>query len=355
MAETDKHSKTEQPTGKRLQEARQKGNVARSQELSTTIGLAVSFIALYTMGNFMMSTMKSTTRDLLMNLATYEVTEAGVYSLMLKMLLTLTMMVAPFMLVVVVAGVVTSLAQTGGWVLSWEPLSLNLNRLNPVNGVGKLFNKDSLFTTFKSFLKIMIVGYMAYKILRQEVESILFLTQSDLQGIIDFVGHISFKLVLHTCGVMLILAIIDYAFVKWRYIEDLKMTKQEVKDEHKNEEGDPKIKAKIRQAQFERSRRRLQKVIPTADVIITNPTHFAVALKYDRDNMAAPVVIAKGVDFLAQKIKEIARESKVMLVENRPLARELYAQVKEGEEIPEALYAAVAEVLAYVYSIKGKV
>lgn len=355
MAETDKHSKTEQPTPKRLEDARQKGNVPRSEELSATIGIAVAFIALYTMGSFMFSTMKSTTRDLLQNLATYDVTEAGVYSLFLKMSLTLSAIVAPFMIVVVVAGVATSLAQTGGFLISSEILSLKFDKLNPMNGMGKLFNKNSLFTTFKSFLKIMIVGFMAYKILRQEIENILFLTQSDLQGIIDFVGHISFKLVLHTCGVMLILAIIDYAFVKWRHIEDLRMTKQEVKDEHKSQEGDPKIKGRIRQAQFEASRRRLRKVIPTADVIITNPTHFAVALKYDRDRMAAPVVIAKGVDFLAQKIKEIARESKVMLVENRPLARELYAQVKEGEEIPEALYAAVAEVLAYVYSIKGKV
>lgn len=355
MAETDKHSKTEQPTNKRLLEARRKGNVPRSQELSTTVGLAVAFVALYTMGSFMFSTLKSTSRELFLNLGTYEVTQAGIYSLMLKMFLVIAIIVAPFMLIVIVAGIATSVAQTGGVIISWEPLSLKLDRLNPVNGVGKLFKTDSLFTTFKSFLKIIIVGFMAYKILRQEIESILFLTQSDIDGIVDFVGHISFKLVLHTCGVMLILAIIDYAFVKWRYIEDLKMTKQEVKDEHKNEEGDPKIKAKIRQVQYERSRRRLRKVIPTADVIITNPTHYAVALKYDRDRMAAPVVLVKGVDFLAQTIKEIARESKVMLVENRPLARELYAQVDEGQEIPESLYAAVAEVLAYVYSIKGKV
>lgn len=355
MADTDRHSKTEQPTAKRLEDARQKGNVPRSEELSSTIGLAVAFIALYTMGSFIFSTMKTTTRALLANAGTYEVTEAGVYSLMLKVTLTLAATLAPFVIAIIVAGVAISVAQTGGFVISGEPLSFNLDRLSPLKGMKKLLNKDSLFKTFKSFLKILIVGFMAYKILRQEIESILFLTQSDLTGIIDFVGHISFKLVLHTCGVMLILAVIDYAFVKWRYIEDMKMTKQEVKDEHKQQEGDPKIKGRIRQAQIEAARRRLRKVIPTADVIITNPTHFAVALKYDRDRMAAPVVLAKGVDFMAQRIKEIARESKIILVENRPLARELYAQVEEGQEIPETLYAAVAEVLAYVYSIKGKV
>ena len=154
---------------------------------------------------------------------------------------------------------------------------------------------------------------------------------------------------------MLVLSALDLAFIKWRFIQSLKMTKQEVKEETKESEGDPQIKGKIRRMQFEQSRRRLKQVIPTADVIVTNPTHFAVALKYDRDKMGAPIVIAKGVDHMAQQIKAIARESKVMLVENRFLARELYAQVKEGQEIPEALYAAVAEVLAYVYSLKGKI
>ena len=151
------------------------------------------------------------------------------------------------------------------------------------------------------------------------------------------------------------MGVMDLMFVKWRFIENLKMTKQEVKDEMKDLEGDPQIKGKIRSLRLAQHRRRLRKIIPTADVVITNPTHYSIALKYDRDTMAAPVVIAKGMDYLALKIKEIAREHKVMLGENRFLARELYAQVKEGDEIPEALYAAVAEVLAYVYSIKGKI
>jgi flagellar biosynthetic protein FlhB len=355
MADTDKHSKTERPTGRRLQEARDKGDVPHSQDLAATVGLAVGFIALYTTGNFMFGALKSCSRDILGNMAANEVTPAGIYAMMLKMFLTMGMALAPFMLIVIIVGIATSIAQTGGINLTWEPLSLNLDRLNPVNGMSRFFNKEALFQITKSFIKILIVGYMAYKILRDEVEGILFLADTDIQGIIDFVGHISFKLVLHTCGVLLILAILDLAFVKWQFIEKLKMTKQEVKDEHKNMEGDPQIKNRIRSMQMERARRRLRSIIPTADVVITNPTHYAIALKYDREKMAAPMVIAKGMDYLALKIKEMAREHKVMLVENRPLARELYAQVNEGEEIPESLYAAVAEVLAYVYSIKGKV
>jgi flagellar biosynthetic protein FlhB len=192
-------------------------------------------------------------------------------------------------------------------------------------------------------------------VLKDELDSIIYLVESDVPGIMEFVGRLSLRLVLHISGIMLLLGVVDLFFVKWRHIQNLKMTKQEVKDEAKDMDGDPNIKGKIRQQRMAMYKRRLQSTIPKADVVITNPTHYAVALKYDKAEMSAPVVIAKGVDFLALRIKEIARENKVMLVENRFLARELYAQVKEGEEIPEALFAAVAEVLAYVYSIKGKI
>ena len=187
------------------------------------------------------------------------------------------------------------------------------------------------------------------------MQNITFLAEADIQTIFDFVGHIAFKIVTHTCGIMIVLGIFDMLYVKWRYIENLKMTKQEVKDENKESEGSPEVKGKIRKMQFQMARRRMTKIIPLADVVITNPTHFAVALKYDRQKMIAPVVLAKGMDIMAEAIKKIAREHSITLVENRFLARELYDQVQENEPIPEALYAAVAEVLAYVYKLKGKV
>ena len=206
----------------------------------------------------------------------------------------------------------------------------------------------------KSFLKILVVGYIAYRVMKDETENITFLAEADIETIINYVGHIAFKIVTHTCGILIILGIFDMMYVKWRYIEDLKMTKQEVKDESKEQEN-LEIKGRIKKLQFQSARRRMTKIIPTADVVITNPTHFAVALKYDRERMIAPLVIAKGADLMAQAIKKIAREHHVTLVENRFLARELYDQVKENEAIPETLYAAVAEVLAYVYRLKGKV
>ena len=234
-------------------------------------------------------------------------------------------------------------------------MSLSLDKLNPVSGVKRLFNKDAAVEALKSVLKLLVVGWMAYRVLRDEVVNLAYIVDSDILGILTFVSHISFKIVLHSCGVLLVLSIFDLAWVKWRFIENLKMTKQEVKQEAKDTEGDPRVKGKIKQLQYAQARRRMRKIVPTADVVITNPTHYAVALKYDRNSMAAPVVLVKAVDFMAQQVKEIAREHKVMLVENRYLARELYAQVEEGQEIPESLYAAVAEVLAYVFSLKGKI
>jgi flagellar biosynthesis protein FlhB len=241
----------------------------------------------------------------------------------------------------------------GGISISSERLKFDITKLNPVQGMGKLFKKDSIFEVAKSFVKLAIVGYMAYKILTEELDGIIFLVDQDLSGILEFIGHIAFKIVLHTCGVLIVLAVIDLAFVKWRFLDNLKMTKQEVKDEHKNAEGDPAIKSKLKQKQFQMARRRMRQIVPTADVVVTNPTHYAVALKYDRMKNAAPVVIFKGVDQMALQIKILARENNVMLVENRFLARELFSEVDEGQEIPESLFAAVAEILAYVYSLKG--
>ncbi|GFO53336.1 flagellar biosynthesis protein FlhB [Geomonas sp. Red276] len=347
----DKHSKTEKPTAKKVSEAKNKGNVPRSREVTSTVSLLTGMIALYATSGMMVSTLKRNMREIFGGMAHFDATPGNVHSLLIRELGYLAVMLLPFVLILIVVGVAVEAAQ-GGINLSGEKMKFDLGKLNPVEGIGRLFNKNSLFEVAKSFVKLIIVGYVAYKILAEEIESVVFLVDSDLQGIFAFVGHLSLKIVLHTCGVMIVLAVIDLAFVKWRFMEELKMTKQEVKDEHKNAEGDPAIKGKIKQKQFQMARRRMRQIIPTADVVVTNPTHYAVALKYEREKNAAPVVIYKGVDQMALQMKIVAKESKVTLVENRFLARELYNQVEEGYEIPEALYAAVAEILAYVYSLR---
>ncbi|GFO58573.1 flagellar biosynthesis protein FlhB [Geomonas silvestris] len=349
----DKHSKTEQPTSKKIQDARSKGSVPHSREMTSAVSLICAMTGLYATSGMMLRTLKGEMHDIFGNLTRTELTASGAHTLMIKQLGYLAMILGPFLLVVLAAGLVVELGQTG-FNVSSEKLKLDFNKVNPLQGVNKLFNKDSLFEACKSLVKLLIVGYMAYKILTEELESIIFLVDQDLSGILEFIGHISFKIMLHTCGVLIVLAVIDLAFVKWRFLDNLKMTKQEVKDEHKNTEGDPAVKGKIRQKQFMMARRRMRQIVPTADVVVTNPTHYAVALKYDRTKYAAPVVLFKGVDQMALQMKIMARENNVTLVENRFLARELYSQVEEGQEIPESLFAAVAEILAYVYSLKGK-
>jgi len=354
MAEQDKHSRTEKPTGKRISQAKSKGNLPRSRELTSTATLLAAIVTLYVCSGFILATLKGGAHDVLANLRAQDVTPAGVYSLMLKCMLVLGAILAPYMVVILIATFLVTIVQEP-FSISWERMTFSLDKLNPVSGMKRLFNKDAAVEALKSFLKLVIVGWVAYRVLRDEVVNLVYIVDSDILGILTFVSHISFKIVLHSCGVLLVLSIFDLAWVKWRFIENLKMTKQEVKQESKDSEGDPRIKGKIKQLRYAQARRRMRKIVPTADVVITNPTHYAVALKYERNSMAAPVVLVKAVDYMALQMKEIAREHKVMLVENRFLARELYAQVDEGQEIPESLYAAVAEVLAYVFSLKGKI
>jgi len=353
VADTDKHSKTEQPTSKKLDEAKRKGPPPLSRDMSSTVTLLISMITLYTLGGYMLSSLKESSRALLGGMGEVVLTPTSVYNLLLSQFLSVGGILAPFLIMVTVAGVLSVVVQ-GGVSLSTERLAVKLENLDPISGMKRLMRKEAAVEALKSILKILIVGYIAYRILRDEMNGIVYLTESDIHGILAFVSHISFKIVIHTCGVMIVLAVLDLAFVKWNYLQNLKMTKDEVKQENKDAEGDPHVKGKIKQMRYEKAFRRLRQVIPTADVVVTNPTHYAVALKYEREKMAAPIVIAKGADDLALRIKALARENRVMLVENRFLARELYAQVKEGHEIPETLYVAVAELLAYVYGLKGK-
>lgn len=354
MAE-DKHSKTEQPTAKRRREAEKKSGLPQSRDLSSTLTLLAALLFLNAGGGFIVSRLQMQTKEVLNSIPTLRLTEAEVYNLLLRTVGLVSEVILPFMITVTLAGAAVAVVQQGQFSISMERLSADFGKLNPINGFSKLFSKNSLIETVKSLLKVLIVGYIVYLILRDELDAILYLTENDAAGVFAFVSRISYKMLLHACGVLLVVGLLDLAYVKWKFTDDLKMTKEEVKQENKDMEGSPELKAKFRQVRVERARKWLRKTIPTADVVITNPTHFAVALKYDRDMMAAPRVVAKGADYMALAIKELAREYGVTMVENRFLARQLYKMVKEDEEIPETLYAAVAEILAYVYSLKGKV
>lgn len=323
--------------------------------MTSTFTLLAGIVCLYVFGNFMVTSISRHSSELLRSIGTFEPTEQNIYQIFLSTFFVLVLVLSPLVLTIITTAILSNIIQDNGrFEMRWERIKFDLNTINPINGFGRLFNKTALVEMVKSFLKLIIIGYISYRVLSDEVQNITFLAEADIMQIMAYMGHVAFKIVTHICGVMLIIAVLDLMYVKWQYTDNLKMTKQEVKDENKEQEN-PEIKGRIKKMQFQAARRRMTKIIPTADVVITNPTHYAIAIKYDRQKMAAPVVLAKGVDLMAEAIKKIARENSITLVENRFLARELYDQVKENEPIPESLYTAVAEVLAYVYRLKGKI
>ena len=322
--------------------------------MTSTFTLLAGMICLYVFGSFMMSSIVKESQQILGNVGKFELTDQNVYTLVLRIFFLLLMVLSPLVITIILTSITSNAVQDGGrFEFRLERLKFDLTKLNPLNGFGRIFNKSALVEIVKSFLKLLVISYIAYRVLADEVQNITFLAEADVDMIVSYMGHVAFKIVMHTCGIMLVISVLDLMYVKWQYTDKLKMTKQEVKDEAKEQEN-PEIKGQIKKMQFQMARRRMTKIIPMADVVITNPTHYAIALKYDRERMIAPVVLAKGVDIMAQAIKKIAQEHKIVLVENRFLARELYDQVEENQAIPESLYAAVAEVLAYVYRLKGK-
>lgn len=324
--------------------------------LSSSLTLLTGMVSLYIFGNSMVEGLKKNTVSVFTTMGTFQLTPANMQTLAVKLFTLIAVLLAPLVITIMLTAFLAKIIQDNGQLdFNLERLSFDFKKLSPVSGFGRLFNKDALVEMLKSLLKLLVVGYIAYRAMKDETQNIVFLAEANIETIMSFVGHIAFKIVTHSCGILIVLGILDLMYVKWRYIENLKMTKQEVKQERKDQEGNPEIKGKIKRMQFQMARRRMIKIIPTADVVITNPTHYAIALKYDRARMIAPLVIAKGVDEMAQAIKKIAQEHTITLVENRFLARELYEQVAENEPIPESLYAAVAEVLAYVYRLKGKI
>lgn len=236
-----------------------------------------------------------------------------------------------------------------------KPLQPRLNKINPISGFKRMFSKESFFELIFSLIKITIFGAMVYSVLKDNIGAFISVYDLSIQDSLGILYDLVMDLGIKISVVYLIISFADLFFQKWKHKRDLRMSKQEVKDEYKNQEGDPKVKSQQRQRMQQASRRRMMQSIPEADVVITNPTHFAVALKYDNTISQAPIVTAKGADYLAFKIKDIAKENNVEIVENKPLARMLYANVEIGNEIPAELYQSVAEVLAYVYRLKNKV
>ena len=341
--------KTEEPTAKKRADARKKGQVGRSQELNTAFVLLIGFFSLKLLWDSIYLAIASYTTYVFANLNQPVDTE-NIVRLFIGIMEILAKTALPIMLFIMLIGLAVNFFQVG-LNFNTEAIEFKLDKLNPINGFGRIFSKRSLVELAKSFFKILVIGFFLYRFIHEQIIAMPQFMFFDLTTSLALVAEIIFRMAFIVIGVIMIMAVADYGYQNWQTTQDLKMTKQEVKDEMKQTEGDPQIKGKIRQKQRQMAMTRMMKEVPKADVIITNPTHYAVALAYEK-GMVAPTVLAKGQDLVAQRIKELGREARVPIVENKPLARTLYAAVQVGDAVPQELYQAVAEVLAYVYRLK---
>ncbi|MBW2166978.1 MAG: flagellar biosynthesis protein FlhB [Deltaproteobacteria bacterium] len=353
MSKGSDQEKTEQPTPKRLQEARKKGQVAQSKEVSSALILLSSLGVFLFGGSWMFWSLSGFMRGIFQNLGTFRLHDVSTVSaFLLEIFEQYFLILMPLMLVVFVAGIAANIFQIG-FLFTPKPLIPDLSKLDPVKGMKKFFSLKALAELVKSLFKIFSVGGIAFLMLKGELETIPSLIQMSIAEILSFIGRVSFNMCLYVCLFLIVLAILDYVYQRWQHEKDMKMTKQEVKDESKQTEGDPTVKSRIRKAQMEIAQRRMMEAVPDADVVVTNPTSLAIALKFDAKEMIAPQVMAKGAGFIAERIKEIAKENQVPVVEQKQLAQALFKLAEVGDSVPVDLYRAVAEILAYVYRLKG--
>lgn len=348
--------KTEEPTEKKKEDTRKEGNVAKSVEITTAASFIFMFYAMQIFAGFVY---EKVTAIMNYSLSWIPIIKEGITGdnfinkFVIYIFGQILIILAPFFIVAFLVGFITNLVQVG-WHVTTKPLKPKFSRMNPISGFKRLFSPSKLFELLKSVVKVALIGVIIYMIVKDEINSIQMLLNMELLESISYIGKLVIRVGTTTGMYFILVAGADFLFQKLKHKKDIKMTKQEVKDEYKNSEGDPQIKGKIKQKMREVSMRRMMQSVPEADVIITNPTHYAVALKYDKQKSLAPIVVAKGEDFLAKRIKDVAREHNIQIVENKYLARTLYATVDIGKEIPPELYQAVAEVLAFVYNLKNR-
>ena len=341
--------KSEQATPKRREDARERGNVAKSRELpSAAVLLAGLGATAFTAQSFHQH-ISSLMITVFNGIDHFELGQASTAALLDQVMYTMGVIVLPVMIVIFITAVLANFIQIGA-LFTLKTIQPKLSKINPFTGIKRLFSLNALTDLIKNVLKLLAVGWVAYKTVMAEMPTLMNVADMSVGGIVAYILELILTIFLRCSLLILALALFDYFYQKWNWARQLKMTKQEVKDEFKNREGDPLVKSKIRQIQRELASRRMMDDVPSADVIVTNPTHLAVALRYDKQAMDAPKIVAKGADQVAQRIKTIAAAYDVPVVENKPLARALF-KLDIGQVIPEDLYQTVAHVLAYVYSL----
>ncbi|MCF6410583.1 flagellar biosynthesis protein FlhB [Pseudalkalibacillus salsuginis] len=343
--------KTEKATPKKKQDSRKKGQVAKSSDINTAIILLIVFLFLWLIAPYMLDTLLAIYQMSFREFIHFDTTSENIQQVMSTMAYEASKIVAPILLIAMVAGVAANYLQVGV-LFSTDPLKAKLERINPLKGFKRIYSVRAIVELLKSILKISLVGFVTFAVLWFQRDEVLLLSHVTVEHALLTIGKLTVQMGLAASVLLIFLAVLDYLYQKYDFEKSIKMSKQDIKDEHKKSEGDPLIKSKIKEKQRQMAMQRMMQEVPKADVVITNPTHYAIALKYDENEHDAPVVIAKGVDFVALKIREVARHNEIEIVENRPLARSLYDRTEIGDHVPEALFKAVAEVLAYVYRLK---
>lgn len=349
--EQSSQERTETPTTKRREDARLEGMVAVSREVPAAALLAAFALFFWILGQASLERLEVLWKNSLAQMTQVELTPAILLQVFVQDSLALLPGIGVLFLMVFLVGLGASMGQVG---IVLTPLKLHPDRIDPFAGFARIFSRDGLAELLKAVFKMLIIGYVTYLTLQGEWANLLAIGRLPLPAIVSYTFNLLGTLLVRTALALVILAVADYLYQRWSFEQRLKMTKQEMREELRQTEGDPQLRARIRHVQREMSRARMMQNVPKADVVVTNPTHYAVALMYDREVMHAPRVVAKGADFVAERIKAIARENKITLVENQIVARELYNNVEIGQEIPEAFFRAVAEILAFVYRLKGR-
>lgn len=349
----DDSQKTEDPTQKRIDDAVKKGNVPFSREVTSFLML---FVLSFTIISLFPYIMKKTALNLtryIENPHLFSIDKNGVMDIAKQVVQDMLLVMTTPVLILIVVIVLSAILQHG-FLLSVESMIPKLERISPIKGLKKMFSMRSVVEFLKGILKISAVGTIAFMAVYPEVPQLNKLAATGIMSMLVFLALLAKRMLIGICGIMFILAMLDFLYQKFEYIKSMRMSKHDIKEEFKQTEGSPEIKAKLRELRAKRAGKRMMADVPDADVVVTNPTHYSVALKYDSTKTEAPVLVAKGKDIIAMRIREIAKENNVPIVANPPLARALFNSVEIGGEIPLEHYNAVAEVIRYVYKLKGK-
>ncbi|MBT3921014.1 MAG: flagellar biosynthesis protein FlhB [Nitrospina sp.] len=353
MAEDNKDQKTEEPSSKRITDSEEKGNFAHSREINSSFVLLAALIGFMTLGEQSTRNVMGSWYAMIANAGSIQLNPETLFEVIAGSMKGFLKIIGPFLILVMMGGLLSNLVQIGGLRFSTHPLIPKFSKLSPLKGFGRIFSKNTLMELFKSLFKVGIISVISYFVIKSHWKEIPPLMGFGVGQTLSFMGLIALEIIFHVLLVMIFLSLIDFAFQRFTYRENLRMTKQEVKEERKETDGNPQIKQRIRTVQMEMARKRMMSAVPDADVIVTNPTHISIAIKYDPEKTSAPVVVAKGVGPIAMRIREIAKEHGIPLVEDKPLARTLNKTVEIGQLIPASLYKAVAEILAYVFKLKN--